>query len=101
MNHALATLARTAYNASMPAEVRVYTTRICHYCVRAKALLNKRGIAFVEIDVSGSAEKRDWLVQVTGRRTVPQIFVGDEAIGGYDELVALDRTGALMPMVVG
>jgi glutaredoxin 3 len=85
----------------MAAHVHVYTTRICHYCVRAKALLSKRGVAFVEVDVSGSAEKREWLVEVTGRRTVPQIFIGEQPIGGYDDLVALDRKGELMAMVGG
>ncbi|MBX3213496.1 MAG: glutaredoxin 3 [Labilithrix sp.] len=75
--------------------VRLYTTLICPYCVRAKLLLKGRGIAFEEIDVSGDPEKRSWLVETTGRRTVPQIFIGDEPIGGFDELRALDRSGEL------
>ncbi|MBX3198599.1 MAG: glutaredoxin 3 [Labilithrix sp.] len=75
--------------------VRLYTTLICPYCVRAKLLLKGRGIAFEEIDVSGDPEKRDWLVETTGRRTVPQIFIGDEPIGGFDELRALDLSGEL------
>ena len=75
--------------------VRLYTTLICPYCVRAKLLLKGRGITFEEIDVSGDPEKRSWLVETTGRRTVPQIFIGDEPIGGFDELRALDRSGEL------
>ena len=75
--------------------VRVYTTQVCPYCIRAKLLLRDRGIAFEEIDVSGNQDMRDWLVQTTGRRTVPQIFIGDEPIGGFDDLRELDRTGEL------
>ena len=75
--------------------VRVYSTQVCPYCVRAKMLLKDRNIAFEEIDVTGDHDKRDWLVETTGRRTVPQIFIGDEAIGGFDDLRALDQTGEL------
>jgi glutaredoxin 3 len=76
-------------------QVQVYVTDYCPYCTRAKALLNKRGIPFDEIDVTGDDAKRAWLVQATGRRTVPQIFIKGESIGGSDELHALDRTGEL------
>lgn len=75
--------------------VRVYTTLICPYCVRAKLLLRERGVAFEEIDVTRDPEARKWLVEKTGRRTVPQIFIGDEPIGGFDELRELDRSGEL------
>ncbi len=75
--------------------VRLYTTQICPYCVRAKALLKDRDIPYEEIDVSRDHEKRAWLVQATGRRTVPQIFIGEEPIGGFDELRALDLSGEL------
>ena len=75
--------------------VRVYSTTFCGYCVLAKRLLDQRGIDFEEIDVSGDHDARAWLVKTTGRRTVPQIFIGDEPIGGYDELRALDRSGEL------
>jgi len=86
----------------MPAEVKVYTTKICPYCVRAKALLAKRGIAYEEIDVSSDTSVRDWLVKATGgRKTVPQIFIAGEPIGGSDELAALDRAGELMKRVNG
>ena len=72
----------------MRARVRVYTTRICPYCVRAKMLLKAKGVHYEEIDVSGDYEKRAWLVEATGQRTVPQIF-NDESVGGFDELRAL------------
>jgi glutaredoxin 3 len=75
--------------------IRVYSTLICPYCVRAKLLLRSRDIPFEEIDVTGDHDARRWLVQATGRRTVPQIFIDDEPIGGFDELRALDRSGEL------
>ena len=79
----------------MSSDVIVYTTDYCPYCDRAKALLKRRDIPFEEIDVSNDAEKRTWLVKTTGRRTVPQIFIKGEPIGGSDELHALDRAGEL------
>jgi glutaredoxin 3 len=79
----------------MAADVTIYTTRICPYCVAAKRLLKERGASYREIDVTGDDAKRAWLVEVTGRRTVPQIFFGEEAIGGYDDLAALDKAGTL------
>jgi glutaredoxin 3 len=85
----------------MSAEVTVYTTDYCPYCYRAKNVLNKRGIPFKEVDVSQDADKRAWLVKTTGRRTVPQIFIGEEPIGGSDELVALDKAGELVKRVFG
>jgi glutaredoxin 3 len=78
-----------------PVQVQVYTTDYCPYCDRAKALLERRGIPFEEIDVSHDPEKRAWLVGATGRRTVPQVFIKGEPIGGCDELHALDRNGEL------
>jgi glutaredoxin 3 len=73
----------------------MFTTQICPYCIRAKMLLKSKGVEFEEIDVSGDHEKRDWLVKVTGRRTVPQIFINDEPIGGFDDMRALDLNGEL------
>jgi glutaredoxin 3 len=81
------------------APVQVYVTTTCPYCVSAKALLKKRGIAFEEVDVTNDPEKRDWLVATTKRRTVPQIFIGGKPIGGSDDLHALDERGELMPLV--
>jgi glutaredoxin 3 len=86
----------------MAVAVKLYTTTFCAYCTRAKWLLQKRNIPFEEIDVTHDPAQRAWLVQATGgRRTVPQIFIGDEAIGGSDELHALDRRGELLPRVQG
>lgn len=79
----------------MSAEVTLYTTRVCGYCIAAKRLLDARNVPYKEIDVSNDPAKRAWLVEATGRRTVPQIFIADESIGGFDELAALDRAGAL------
>jgi glutaredoxin 3 len=76
-------------------DVTIYTTRVCGYCVAAKRLLAARKIPYEEIDVSGDDAKRAWLVETTGLRTVPQIFIRGESIGGYDELAALDRSGEL------
>lgn len=73
----------------------MYVTRVCPYCVRAKILLERRAIAFSTIDVSGDHETRRWLVEATGQRTVPQIFIDGESIGGYDELAELDQSGEL------
>jgi glutaredoxin 3 len=86
----------------MPAPVKLYTTTYCAYCVRAKMLLNKRAIPFEEIDVTRDEATRAWLVKATGgRRTVPQIFIGDDPIGGSDELHAMDRRGELVERVFG
>jgi glutaredoxin 3 len=79
--------------------ITIYTTAVCPYCVAAKRLLAARGIAYKEEDVSGDDAKRSWLVQATGRRTVPQVFIGEQAIGGYDELSALDQSGKLGQML--
>jgi glutaredoxin 3 len=76
--------------------VKIYTRRWCGYCTGALRLLESKGIAFEEIDTTGNHELRRWLVDVSGgRTTVPQIFIGDRAIGGYDDLRALERTGEL------
>jgi glutaredoxin 3 len=78
------------------AQVEIYTTRYCGYCHSAKALLTRKGIAFVEIDVSGDPEGRSKMVErANGRMTVPQIFVGSRHVGGSDELLALNRAGEL------
>lgn len=75
--------------------VEVYTTPSCPFCVRAKRLLEARGIAFVEIDVATDDERRAEIIQRTGRRTVPQIFIDERSIGGFEELAALDIAGGL------
>ena len=80
--------------------VRMYTTATCPYCIRAKALLAQRGVTGIdEIRVDLDPSQRDLMVQTTGRRTVPQIFIGDTHVGGCDDLVALDQRGALVPLL--
>jgi len=80
--------------------VRMYTTATCPYCIRAKALLAQRGVVAIdEIRVDLNPAERERMVQATGRRTVPQIFIGDTHVGGCDDLVALDQRGALMPLL--
>jgi glutaredoxin 3 len=78
------------------AEVILYGTQYCPYCTAARALLADKGIEFTDVDVTGKTEERRKLVQLSGgRTTVPQIFIDGRAIGGYDELAALDREGEL------
>lgn len=80
------------------AEVEMYTTIFCPYCSRARALLQKKGVAFLDIDIGEEPERRAEMIQrAGGRSTVPQIFIDGEHIGGCDDLVALDRTGRLDP----
>lgn len=82
--------------------VRMYTTEVCPFCVRAKALLKQRGVAQIdEVRIDLDAKARQEMMESTGRRTVPQIFIGDTHVGGCDELVALDRQGALLPLLAG
>jgi glutaredoxin 3 len=77
------------------AEVVVYTTSSCPYCVQAKRLLDRKGVPYTEIDVSADAEKRAEMMRASGRRTVPQIFIAEQSIGGFDELYELEQTGRL------
>jgi len=78
------------------AQVEMYTTTFCPYCVRARTLLERKGVAFADIDIIEEPARRGEMVRRAGGRTsVPQIFINDEHIGGSDELVALDRTGEL------
>jgi glutaredoxin 3 len=77
-------------------KVTIYTTPICPYCVRAKALLRKKGASFDEIDVFMDSDARDEMeMKANGRRTVPQIFIGERHVGGCDELYTLERDGQL------
>ena len=79
--------------------IKIYTTPICPYCVRAKALLKKKGANFEEIDVLMDRRARAEMETKSGRRTVPQIFIGERHVGGSDDLHALDRVGALDPLL--
>jgi glutaredoxin 3 len=82
--------------------VRMYTTRVCPFCLRAKALLKQRGVAAIdEIRIDLDAAAREQMMQITGRRTVPQIFIGSTHVGGCDELIALDQMGGLVPLLQG
>ena len=78
--------------------VELYTTTFCAHCYRAKLLLFRRGITYQEIDVTDDVDKRAWLVQTTGLRTVPQIFIDGKPIGGAVELVELDKNGSLQKL---
>jgi glutaredoxin 3 len=76
-------------------KVTIYTTDYCGYCTRAKGILKQQGIPFEEHDVTGDDERRVWLMNTTGRRTVPQIFFDDEPIGGCDDLEKIVKAGQL------
>lgn len=81
-------------------KVRMYTTQVCPYCIRAKALLKQRGVEQIEeIRIDLDPAQRDAMIAATGRRTVPQIFIGDTHVGGCDDLMALDQRGGLAPML--
>jgi len=81
--------------------ITIYTTSYCPYCVQAKALLSRKGVPFEEIPVEGQDALRAWLVEQSGQRTVPQVFVGDRSLGGFSDIDALDREGALDPILRG
>jgi glutaredoxin 3 len=82
-------------------EVVVYTTEICPYCAAAKNFLAARGVAWREVRVDGDIAARQWLRERTRLSTVPQIFIGDQAIGGYDDMIALHRAGKLEALLAG
>ena len=75
--------------------VKIYTTSSCPFCIRATRLLGARGIPFEDIDVGNNDALREEIMQRTGRRTVPQIFIDERSIGGFEELAALDAAGKL------
>jgi glutaredoxin 3 len=83
----------------MSADVVIYRTPYCPYCVRAATLLTRKGVPFREVDVSDDQQARERLLRETGQRTVPQIFINGTPVGGYDDLAALDRRGALDPLL--
>lgn len=84
------------------AEVMMYSTAVCPYCVRAEQLLRARGVADIaKVRVDLEPARRVEMMQKTGRRTVPQIYIGDVHIGGYDDLVVLDRAGKLQALLAG
>jgi glutaredoxin 3 len=79
--------------------VVVYSTRVCPYCVLAKRLLESKGVPFNEVRIDADVTQRDEMMRRTGRRTVPQVFVGDHHVGGFEELAALERAGQLDPLL--
>ena len=80
--------------------VKMYTTAVCPYCIRAKQILKSKGVAEIEeIRIDMDPVSRKHMMDTTGRRTVPQIFIGDTHVGGCDDLVALDGRGGLMPLL--
>ena len=82
-------------------KITIYTTDICPYCQRAKLLLNNKGVnAITEIRVDMDPAQLDIMIQKTGQRTVPQIYIDDFHVGGFDDLAALDRSGELGPLLI-
>lgn len=80
--------------------VKMYTTAVCPYCIRAKQILHARGVAEIdEVRVDLDMGERLRMMDITGRRTVPQIFIGQTHVGGCDDLIALDNTGGLTPLL--
>lgn len=80
--------------------VKMYTTAVCPYCIRAKQILKAKGVEQIEeIRIDLDPAQRDHMMQITGRRTVPQIYVGDTHVGGCDDLMALDAKGGLVPLL--
>ena len=80
--------------------VKMYTTAVCPYCIRAKQILKSKGVhAIDEVRVDMQPQERTKMVEITGRRTVPQIFIGDTHVGGCDDLIALDIRGGLVPLL--
>ncbi len=76
-------------------KVTIYTSGWCGFCMRAKALLDRKGVAYNEIDVDGHHAHREEMIQRSGRRTVPQVFIGEHHVGGSEDLVAADNSGEL------
>ena len=82
--------------------VKMYTTAVCPYCVQAKRILKSKGVeAIEEIRIDTNPAQRSSMMELTGRRTVPQIFIGDTHVGGCDDLMELDSRGGLMPLLLG
>jgi glutaredoxin 3 len=82
--------------------VKMYTTQVCPYCQRAKMLLKQRGVvAIEEVRIDLDPVQRDHMMAITGRRTVPQIFIGETHVGGCDDLIDLDQKGGLLPLLNG
>lgn len=83
------------------ANIVIYTTLICPFCIRAKMLLKSKKLKYTEINVGGNAQKREEMMTLSGRHTVPQIFINEQPIGGCDELYALEQQGKLDELIRG
>jgi glutaredoxin 3 len=82
--------------------VKMYTTAVCPYCIRAKQILKSKGVDQIEeIRIDSDPAARNTMMEITRRRTVPQIFIGDTHVGGCDDLMALDSRGGLVPLLQG
>ena len=82
--------------------VKMYTTAVCPFCIRAKQILKAKGVATIEeVRIDMEPDERMKMMEITGRRTVPQIFIGDTHVGGCDDLIALDGRGGLVPLLNG
>ena len=82
--------------------VKMYTTAVCPYCIRAKQILQSKGVENIEeVRIDFDVAAREHMMQTTGRRTVPQIFIGETHVGGCDDLMALDAKGGLLPLLQG
>ena len=83
------------------ARIQIYSKKNCPFCVRAKALLDRKGFPYEEIDAEGQDELRFWLAETSGQKTVPQIFVDGRPLGGFSDIDALDKQGQLDPLLRG
>jgi glutaredoxin 3 len=82
--------------------VKMYTTAVCPYCIRAKQILKSKGVEQIEeVRIDADPAARGHMMEITGRRTVPQIFIGETHVGGCDDLMALDAKGGLLPLLQG
>ena len=80
--------------------VKMYTTAVCPYCIRAKQILKSKGVEQIEeVRIDFDVAARNHMMEITGRRTVPQIFIGETHVGGCDDLMALDANGGLLPLL--
>jgi len=86
---------------SSPPGITIYSSAICPYCVAAKNFLKSKGLAWTEVRIDTDPAQREAMVQKTRRTSVPQIFIGDTHVGGYDDMMALHRAGKLEPLLAG
>jgi glutaredoxin 3 len=83
----------------MPVEVKMYSTRFCPYCMRARSLLESKGVVYEDIGIDANPQMRQEMMKRSGRHTVPQIWVGEQHIGGFDDMYLLERQGDLDELI--